>query len=42
MDWLARIGETDPDCIAAVIRQCSEDREARAYYKRWALGGMTR
>lgn len=30
--WLARIGEDDPVCIAACLRQCETDKGARAYY----------
>lgn len=32
LDWLNRIGETDPACIAEVIEQCSKSKEARDYY----------
>lgn len=32
LEWLRRIGETDPDCIAEVIEQCSSSKEARDYY----------
>lgn len=40
MAWLERIGETDKSCIDTVIRQCTESREAREYYKKWAIGGF--
>lgn len=33
--WQKRIDETDP---STVIRQCTEDNQARAYYKKMALG----
>ena len=33
--WLDRIGETDH---SIVIRQCTEDKSAREYYKGMALG----
>ena len=36
--WLERIGETDQLCIDIVLRQCTESREAREYYKKWATG----
>ena len=33
--WLDQIGETDH---SIVIRQCTEDKLAREYYKKMALG----
>ncbi len=30
--WLDAIGETDPEAIAVVLRQCREDAEARCWY----------
>ena len=32
--WLGRIGETDPNMIENVFRQCGEDPEAREAYLR--------
>lgn len=35
LSWLDRIDEKDP---SITIRQCTEDNQARAYYKKMALG----
>lgn len=31
-DWLDRIGENDMVCRDEVLEQCTNDKEARAYY----------
>lgn len=31
-DWLGKIGETDPVCIAACLQQCVTDKSAREYF----------
>ena len=32
LDWLSRIGETDPVTIGEVIDRCRSDQEARTYF----------
>jgi hypothetical protein len=39
--WLALIGETDPAMITAVIEQCLNDADAKAYYLERAASTYT-
>jgi len=32
LEWLSRIGETDPVAISEVIELCSKDLDARRFY----------